>query len=361
MHHAIADGILMTAILEDHHSYLWPPSKDSKQSPTDSTQSHPVKDSTKRKKSSKPTISQVLYHLPWSLYDYFIRFLLFGTIPMTPLSINNKYNKNTQLSHACNLCVSHTLPLGELKRLAKRYNGTINDLTAALFCSALNQFFKQTMDRSDYLKLIGNSDDPFYLRFVTVFNIRLLGNKKLDKFIEQAQIGVDGDDDDNDSNAVALVPIPMPCGEMDFSNRITLIQSIFNHFKYGSTPIASVYAIKLLNMVGGPDLVVKFFNFQYAKCFATWSNFAGPKKLLPYKSSIDGSVVDDIDHCLNTFSLTNTTGVGFECTVMSYVDEITFSLVVDDNIMNEEQLNRLVDILNSEFLTLSGLLPLNEE
>ena len=386
MHHAMTDGILMSRILESHHGSLWPNEKDKdkdneKNNCKDSKQNEKLtensktkekdisndayvtKSKTKYKKNRHPSIIKILLNLPWSLYDYFVRFLLFGTLPGIPLTIDNKYNKHDSLSHECILGITHTLPLNEVKRLAKRYNGTINDLTATLFCSAINIFLKQKMKCTDYKSLIASNNNKFYLRFVSVFDMRLIkaNNKEFNDIALEAKTG----SKNNNSNNLALVPIPLPCGEMSFSERFNEIQNIFNHLKYGPTPLLSVYVIKLINLIGGPDLVVRFFKFQYAKCLCMWSNFAGPRWFLPYRNDrILGNKNNgngDREHAMNVFALSNTTGVGIGCTVMSYANEITFSLVVDKNIMDKDQLNKLVDTVNDQFVTLSGLLPVYEE
>ena len=330
---------------------------------------------SKSRKSRNFSLIRFLSLIPWSLYDFTIRFLLLDNPPVaTPISVGYRQQNEWEgkvsrsdnrlgFAHACSMAVSNRLDLNQIKQLSQFYGGTINDFVVSLFCSAVNKYMKKIIQKHNYdsytsgqhseLTEIQDEDDnnnnsnnsdywnilkriygnDFYIRFVSVFNLRSLMNNDLNKLLLDFANG-------EFDNEIAMVALRLPIGDMSFSRRFSEVKSFFWKMKFGPMPILGGYIIKFVYLIGGIDLVVYLMEFTANKCNIMLSNLTGPKMYLGAGNNFNNKV-------WNIFNITNPTNLPITCGVMSYVDNITFTVAADVSTIESPKI--LVDCIHDEF------------
>eukprot|EP01084_Bolivina_argentea_P071369 129790_1 len=355
IHHSIGDGVLLNRICEMEHNVLWNKNNHNttdNESKSKQITSEKLNVKIKNKKTDFynkiMNATKAFFHLirytPFCIYD--LVSLFFESAPLHCGIHPNYYtniNKSDMKNRKFNIVVSDKFVLKDIKILCKKYgNGyTINDFVLTVFCEAVYKYiFKYVAHNNEceYAKITNKYGNKLYLRFFTVFNMRSLIDKDLEKLSQVYAKGLS-------ENSISTVPIRLPCGNMSFIDRFNEIHELFHKLKNSISPIITALVLQIGNFLFG----LKFVNlilgrFTASKCTFTLSNLVGPKKPLVSGPQNNGTN----NYVWNMFNGTNPSHTPLSCGIMSYVDYITFTLIADQNSISNP--NKFMDCLNDAYI-----------
>lgn len=347
LHHSIGDGVLMSKLFQMEHDTLWS-NKNKQQQQQKEIKLKTTKTIKRKKKSMLNMIYNLFKYLPWTIMDL----ILFFWIESAPLKCGihcdyyDKDNYEFNIKRKFNISISNKFLLNKIKKKCKSLNidYTINDFVMTMFCEAVYEYiFKYICNenKEKYDKMIVNQyGNKFYLRFFTIFNMRSLMNNNLEKLSASFASDVS-------ENAISTVPIKLPCGNIPFNQRINEVHSLFHKLKNGPMPIITSLILQIGHILFG----LKFVNailgkYSASKCTFLLSNLMGPKQpLLSGKENKNKN--NKSDYVWNVFNGTNPTYTPLSCGIMSYVDYITFTMIADQNAINDP--NQFIKCLNNVY------------
>merc|ERR1712228_38511 len=325
LHHALGDGIILSKAIQIEHNAMF-----NNESPN--SKAKKMKINQKKRPLTIQTLATRIYYilkfLPFALKDLSSLFF-FESAPLN----SGVYCNYNNIDRSFKIAISKPLPLSIIKKLTKRYGGTVNDFVMTVFCHAVYK----------YLQKNGKNVEPdLYLRFFSIFDMRTLlltNQESLDDSLNNYAHGIGGNE-----NNVSTVPIALPCGDMSFVERFEIIHNLFYRLKAGPTPILTSVMLKIGHIIFGLRFVDYFLGQMIAKkCAFTLSNLMGSTTEIPVKN---GSIC-------NLYNVTNPTFVPNACGIMSYCDNVTFVLNSSVEAIAEPEM--FMDCLHGVFENMSSL------